>query len=340
MPVAAFSPGEPHDDTVVRLATNAMGTRFEFVLHGEDPVRLRAAGEAAVAEVLSLHRRLSAFDRASEVSRLNREAGAGWARVDRQVFALLALCRRVWRESGGAFDITIGPLMAAWGFRADQGPRDPHAIAAAAARTGFHKIELDPGRERVRYLDPGVQIDLGAVGKGFALDAAAEILREAGVDRGFLHGGTSSCLALTGAEAENPAQAWRVRLGEAADAPVVALTNQALGVSAPNGRTVMSDDGHVLGHVLDPRSSQPSRGVRHAAALAPSAAAADAWSTAALVLGAEAVDGVDRAGAGVSFGVQLENAGTAHWTFQGCWPLGDVDVQQGRRRIHAMAGVT
>ncbi len=330
MPDSPLPQGGPHaQDDGVRLATHAMGTRFEFVLHGQDPVRLRAAGEAALAEVLSLHHRLSAFDPASEVSRLNREAGGGWVRVDEQVFELLALCGDVWSATRGAFDITVGPLMRAWGFRGSGSP-DAAAIEAARRQTGFDKVELDRAGRRVRYRRPNLQLDLGAVGKGFALDAAAELLREAGVPYAFLHGGTSSCVAI-GAGPE--AGGWRVRLGDAADGPIVALKDAALGVSSPAGRTVMGEDGRALGHVLDPRCGTPACGARHAAALAGSAALADAWSTAALVLESGVFDCQAEA-SGVSLGVQVDAPGPGGWTFQGCWPF--VDVQ---RRDHALAGV-
>src|SRR5690606_1218842 len=123
---------------------------------------LRAAAEAAIAEVLDLHNALSAFDPASDVSRLNRNAPSEWVRLQPRLVELLSLSREVWRASGGAFDITIGPLMAAWGFRGGGRP-DPAAIAAARRCTGFDKVELDPANLRVRYLDPGIRIDLGAV---------------------------------------------------------------------------------------------------------------------------------------------------------------------------------
>lgn len=318
MPVGPRVVEEPHDHKqVVRLATSAMGTRFEFVLEGPDPVRLRAAGEAALVEVVDLHRALSAFDPASDVSRLNRDAASGWVRIQPRLFDLLCLCQEVWRASGGTFDITIGPLMAAWGFRGGGRP-DPAAIAAARRCTGFDKVELDPTNLRVRYLNPGVQIDLGAVGKGLALDAAADVLREAGVTRAFLHGGTSSCLAI-GAPAADDASAalpgWGVQLGRDDDAPLIALRDATLGLSAPHGRMIEGDRGEPLGHILDPRTGRPTRAARQAAALAPSAALADAWSTAALVLGA--APPIDN----VSLGVQLDHAGSAGWTFQGCWPL-------------------
>jgi FAD:protein FMN transferase len=283
---------------IVQLAAFAMGTRIECILQGDREDVLRAAGEEALDEIRRWESLLSAFRTDSIISRINAEAFERPVRVDTQTFALLALCEEVWRASGGAFDPTIGPLMRAWGFCGDAVAASPpdlqSRLAAARALVGFDKLVLDAERLTIRALAPGVTLDLGAVGKGFALDRAGEVLRDClpqaspphDPPAALLHAGTSSVLAI-GAP---PATAG-FRIAVAHPPPQtgswaeVTLRDSALGVSAPHGRTQNDAEGRSVGHVLDPRTGEPTRAARGVAVVGPSAALCDAWSTAALVLG-------------------------------------------------------
>lgn len=283
---------------IVQLAAFAMGTRIECALQGDREDVLRAAGEEALDEIKRWESLLSAFRTDSIISRINAEAFERPVRVDTQTFALLALCEEVWRLSEGAFDPTIGPLMRAWGFRAESAavsqPELQARLAAARALVGFDKLVLDPERSTIRVLAPGVTLDLGAVGKGFALDRAGEVLRDClsqtspphDPPAALLHAGTSSVLAI-GAPAATAG--FRVALAnpppQTGTWAEITLRDSALGVSAPHGRTQHDAQGHAVGHVLDPRSGEPTRAARCVAVVGPSAALCDAWSTAALVLG-------------------------------------------------------
>ncbi len=128
----------------VRLALEAMATRFELVLHGEDDVRLRAAGEEALAEIQRLDAQLSFYRPSSEISRINARAAAGPVRVEPRLFRLLQTARRLHTETGGAFDLTVAPLMRCWGFTGNTGRLpEPEALAEARRRTGMHLVTLD-----------------------------------------------------------------------------------------------------------------------------------------------------------------------------------------------------
>ncbi len=166
------------------LATHAMGTRFEFVLQGEDEGHLRAVGEEAIRVVEDWHGRVSRFEPGSDASRLNRD---GAARVDSEMRELLELCERVRVESDGAFDVRCGE---------------------------------------------GGMLDFGAVGKGWALDRAAEVVRECGVRCALLHGGTSS---VVGIGAPEGAEGWKVGVRSEGEGMEVMLKDAAMGVSAPRG---------------------------------------------------------------------------------------------------------
>jgi thiamine biosynthesis lipoprotein len=267
----------------ITLATHAMGTRFELVLAGAAEERLRPAGEAALREVEACHARFNLFDPGSWLSTINRRAADEPVALDDETFELLSACVQVYRASGGAFDVTVAPLMRALGFH---GEADPAQLDPARACVSMDHVELDGDRRTVRFTRPGVTLDLGGIAKGFAIDRAVETLCDCGVGCALLHGGTSTVAAIGAPPGED---GWRVSLkgGEAPDhetMPVVCLEDEAMSLSAPHGRTVRSGT-MTLGHVLDPRVGRPAQSGAYAAAVGPSACLTDAWATALLVLG-------------------------------------------------------
>lgn len=268
-----------------------MATRFELVLCGEDEAGLVAAGEAALAEIAEVERRLNLFDPSSLLARVNRQAAQRPVEVDGDTFALLELCAEVHAASQGAFDPTVAPLAGALGLQ----PGSPCAggdLDAARRAVGWEAVALDGEGGTVRFLRPGMALDLGGIAKGHALDLAVEVLVEAGVVRALLHGGTSTAIAL----GPPPGQSgWRIALGPHREGGSCVLAAGALSVSAPHGR-FLEREGQRLTHVLDPRRGLPTGGSALAAVLAPSGALADAWST-GLLAGAppSCAGGPDRA---------------------------------------------
>ncbi|RMH10202.1 MAG: FAD:protein FMN transferase [Planctomycetota bacterium] len=262
---------------IVRLAAEAMATRFELVLSGTDELFLRAAGEEALEIIRDQHARLSVFDRGSLVSRINALAASRPVEVDRELWELLDLCARIWRQSGGAFDPAVGSLMARWGFR-DSVPGKPRTPAPA----GFEAVELDRTTRTIRFLDPRVSLDFGAIAKGFALDLARRSLCQLGVERALLHGGTSSAIAI-GTPDDLPAWTIEIPSRRSGVTPLRAqLADSALSISSPSGR-VVNRAGQAVGHIMDPRTGRPTSGVSVSAVSCASAAEADAWSTALIV---------------------------------------------------------
>jgi FAD:protein FMN transferase len=262
-----------------------MATRFEIVLHGDRPVSLRAAGEEALDEIERLEAQLSLYRPSSQIAGLNREAHLHPVRVTPPLFRLLQRARELSQETHGAFDITVAPLVRCWGFMGGTGSLpDPAAIAAARALVGMHLIELDDARLTVRFVRPGVMIDLGAIGKGYAIERAAALLREAGVTSALIHGGTSTAFAL-GREA-NGAR-WKIAVtspahdSSARPLAVVELENESLSVSAVWGRSFQAGD-KTYGHIIDPRTGAPAESALLAAVVLPGATETDALSTALL----------------------------------------------------------
>ncbi len=192
-----------------------MATRFEIVLHGENPVALRAAGEEALDEI----ERVEALQGSTgtparfPTSTPARPASRWWAPPP--VFRLLELARRLSEETGGAFDITLAPLVRCWGFMGGTGQMpSPEAVAAAREKVGWGLVELDRSNFTVRFAREGVMLDLGAIGKGYAVEHAAEILGEDGVTSAILHGGTSTVHAVG---RPPDADAWKVAIERPVD---------------------------------------------------------------------------------------------------------------------------
>ena len=322
----------------VTLARHSMATRFEIVLHGENPAALRATGEEALDEVERLEAQLSLYRPGSEIAQLNAQAARQAVRVTPELFELLEQAQRLHAESGGAFDITVAPLVRCWGFmggqwlaasgrsdwsdwsdRSDEsdgsgkGWRPPTkapsaaAVAAARATVGMHQVLLDPANHTVRFTRDGVMLDLGAIGQGYAVERAAGILRDGGVTSALIHGGTSTICAI----GHPPdAEFWRIavdvaaelerrsptrRVGEKArqcagsecSAPAAftfSLKDESLSVSAASGRQFKSG-GRFFGHVIDPRTGQPTESALLAAVVLAAATETDALSTARLTLG-------------------------------------------------------
>ena len=281
-----------------------MATRFEMVLHGEDAVALRAAGEEAISEIERLEEQLSLYLPSSEISALNSRAARTPVRVTPPVFALLQHAQQLTHETGGAFDITIGPLVRCWGFMGGTG-RLPSAeeLAEARAIIGMDLVHLDAKNFTVQFAREGVTLDLGAIGKGYAIDRAIEVLRDAGITSALLHGGTSTVYAL----GHPPdAEYWKVAVenppasvtATAIPLPPLLLKDQAMSVSAIWGRS-FEKEGQIFGHVLDPRTGNPAARAVLAGVILPAATETDALSTALLTLGAEGHDKIAKLRAGM-----------------------------------------
>ena len=281
----------------VKLAREAMATRFEMVLHGENPISLQAAGEEALEEIDWVEAQLSVYQPDSQINRANHLAAAGPVQIEPTIFALLQRCKTLSQWTQGAFDITLGPLIRCWGFMGETGlvPTD-ESIQKARKLVGMHHVHLDCKRFTIQFDREGVMLDLGSIGKGYALERAKEILEANGVRSALLHGGTST-VATIGTPPNQ--DAWKIAIAmprkektaeekeESTDAPPLGIANlkgESLSVSAVWGKSFRIAE-KEYGHVIDGRTGFPSTGTALAATQITSAADADAVSTALLVDG-------------------------------------------------------
>lgn len=245
------------------------------------------AMEAAFAEIGRLDRLLSTYKPDSELSRLNRDGSRGWVAVSAETRELVAGALGVASASGGAFDPTVGPLVKLWGFKhMDYRFPSETAIADAKRQVGFGHVQVDAARG-IRFTKPGIEVELGAIAKGYAVDRAVSILRERGMATARVDAGGNQ--GVWGQPPEAEGWVFGIRHPRE-DGGVLGWTTLRAGGISTSGDAERGfwKDGIRYGHVIDPRTGWPARGVVSVTVLAPDAETADALSTALYVLGPEA----------------------------------------------------
>ena len=257
-----------------------MGTTFSVVLYGTDRATLEAAAAAAFDEVHRLDRMLSNYQPSSEWSEVNRSAARGPVKVSPELFQLLARCMSYSRLSDGAFDITVGPLMKVWGFYKGEGllPRSAE-VADALSRVGYRHVKLDTGAQTVRFDRPGVELDPGGIGKGYAVDRMVQVLKRTRVNIALVSGGGSSIYGM-GAPPEET-QGWPITIRAPGNphqpAAVIFLRDMSLSTSGGYEKFFWAR-GRTYSHLMDPRTGHPARGTASVSVLAPSTIDSEAWA--------------------------------------------------------------
>ena len=281
--------GENDVHTLV-VGREAMACRFEIVFNAGDVADATAIAVDCLDLVDEIENRITVYRDTSELSRLNATAANGWQPVATDLLALLVQARELHERTAGGFDMAAGALVRTWGFLRRQG-RTPsnEELARAREATGMQWVELDEAGSRVRFTRPGVELNPGAIGKGWAIDRVMERLHDAGVESSLVHGGASSVRAMGGQGPVRPGtRSWPVGmrhpLRPGRRLATVQLDHRALGTSG-SGTQFFIDRGRRLGHILDPRTGMPAEGVLSATVIAPTAAEADSLSTALYVLG-------------------------------------------------------
>ena len=273
---------------LVSVERTAMACQFQFLLN---PVQQSHATEAALEAldlVEQLEDQMTVYRDHSEISQLNRAAFDSPVAVEARLYELLRYACELSVQTRGAFDITSGPLIKTWGFfrRAGRFPTDDE-IAEVLERIGSKHLLWNDAERTVRFSKPDLEINLGGIGKGHALDRCREVMLSSDVEDFLIHGGQSSVLAQGDRQGLS---GWTVTLRHPlkTDEPLaeICLRNRALGTSGA-AKQFFHYQGKRFGHVLNPRTGRPAEGVLSATVLAPDAAAADALSTAFYVMGVD-----------------------------------------------------
>jgi thiamine biosynthesis lipoprotein len=265
----------------VHLERYAMGTMFDIVAYHSPPSDAQRAIASAMDEIVRLDQVLSNFKADSNLSKLVREGRSGFVRVDASLFEVIQQSVEFSRRSGGKFDVTIAPLLRTWKQAAAEGHLPSDADVTAARRcVGFEKIEMQ-APDRIRFHSDCLEIDLGGIGKGYAVDRGVAILKAAGIQRALINAGGSS-IASIGAPPDE--RGWPVRLGATVSGRTTLLLRDTTISTSQQKFVPLAFEPGVFGEILDPEAGKPTESRMTVTVVAPSATVSDALSTTLLLL--------------------------------------------------------
>lgn len=269
----------------------SMACNYSIIAYGREEHELKRILNEALDEIDRIDRLMSHYKKDSELSKINREASNRPVRVDPELFDFVSECIKYSRESDGAFDITVGPLMKAWGFFRDEGrlPSDSE-LSRARRSTGYQHIILNDHEKTVRFDMTGVELDLGGIAKGYAVDRAVRLLKSRGIERALVNACGST---IYGLGSPPDSSGWEIRIQDPIDHKKFALTvnlnNRVLSVSGSYEK-FFEVGGVRYSHIMDPRTGMPVQGVLSVAVLTDTGIAGDALDNVFFVLG------IDRTG--------------------------------------------
>lgn len=276
-----------------RQSRYAMGSLCEIRLWGRSAGDAHRAFATGFSEIARIEQVFSAYRDDSELASVNRNAGSGPVQVSEEFFDLTTYAVRSWRAFGGSIDVTVGPLMRAWGFRGGA-PRLPSKTELLEARelVGCNRVSLDRRMRTVRFQRQGTELDFGGLAKGHAAKRVARVLQKQGIAAALVSlGGSSLCASkvLAPAAAQNRCTETGLAFGEwpigvvhpggATQCPVYLMLKPGWSISTSGTSEHQFEvDGLMLSHILDPRTGMPLNGIRSATAVARSGRRSEALS--------------------------------------------------------------
>jgi thiamine biosynthesis lipoprotein len=280
---ASVQPQQLHRYEASRMS---MACEYAIEAYGRDADALPRIVDEAFDEVDRIDRLMSHYKANSPLSRVNREAAQHPVAVEPELFDFIVDAMRYHRESDGAFDITVGPLMKAWGFfQGDGRVPSENELAAARRHVGGAHVMLNPISKTIGFDESGVELDLGGIAKGYAVDRVVGLLRRQQIAAALISAGGST---IYGLGAPPGADGWQVELQDPIDPRKVAfaieLKDRAFSV-AGSSEKAFEAGGVRYSHIMDPRTGRPVQGVLSVAVLASSGTAGDALDNAFFVLG-------------------------------------------------------
>jgi thiamine biosynthesis lipoprotein len=277
------------ETTPIRLQkmTEAMGTAFTIDMYGSDRAGMEKTAKQAFEEAHRLDRMLSNYIPDSELNRVNAQAADAPVKISPELFHLLSICIGDSKASDGTFDITVGPLMKVWGFYEDSGHlADVSFVREALRSVGWQYMTLNPIASTVSFKRRGMNLEMGGVGKGYAVDRMVQILRQRGVTAALISAGGSSIYGL-GAPPTEP-RGWRLRIRDPKDegkhVAEVYLKDDSLSTSGSYEKFFWAD-GKIYSHIMDPRTGFPSQGMLSVSIVAPKTLDSEIWAKPYYILG-------------------------------------------------------
>ncbi len=289
--VCATAPADGAEPGPLVRTHRAMATEWSITAYPREGERVEALGallDEMFEGVDQLERVISEWKPDSQTSYVNNHAAEGPVRVATDLMDLLVASKDFYERTGGAFDVTVGPLSKLYGFYDGRG-HVPTAeeLSEALGRVGMNKVKLDRSAGTVRFETAGMRLDFGGVGKGFAIDRAVAQLRARGITRALLSAGTSSVYAM-GTPPGEPG--WKVHIrhpyNEGESVATLTLADESLSTSGCYGN-LPEVDGVGICNVFDPRTGQARHGIVSASAIAPTATETEALGKAFLILGVD-----------------------------------------------------
>ncbi len=263
----------------------AMGTEFTLHLYAPSEEHASAAARTAFEEVERVESLLSHYRPSSELSRINREAPRSSVTTDPETFQFLETAWEWSRRSDGAFDMTVGRLMKAWGFYGADGSLPARkALAQVRDDVGWEKVRLDPARRTVRFLERGIELDPGGIGKGYAVDRAIHLLRQLPVEAALLSAGSSTIYALGAPPDET---GWKVTIPAAhrSESVLCSMVLRDTSISTANHTEKhFVDNGRLYGSIMNPRTLRPVEDTIQVCVISTSATESDVLSNALFVM--------------------------------------------------------
>ncbi len=266
------------------FSAREMGTIARIVLYSAEATSARSAADSAFARIAALDNTLSDYKDSSELMQLCHRAGGPAVKISDDLFRVLRQAQQIAAASGGAFDVTAGPLVRLWRrARRQHELPDKADLARARALTGYRKLYLDAVVQTARLELPGMLLDLGGIAKGYAASEALQVLRQSGISAALVAVGGDIAVS----DAPPDGAGWRVEVAPllpGAPAPILLLRNQAVSTSG-DAEQYTEIRGRRYSHIVDPRTGRAVQGRSSVTVVAPDGALADSLATAASVLG-------------------------------------------------------
>lgn len=278
LPAQGSSPGETREFKYL------MGTSVQIAATGADEAARKAAIAEAFGAIQEVDRLMSNYREDSELSLVNTRAATGAVRVSDPLFAVLQAAQEVSARSGGAFDVTVGPLVKLWGFH-DRKPHvpTPAELEAVKPLISYRNLILDARERTVRFARAGTEIDLGGIAKGFAVELAGGVMRRHGLSAFIDAGGNQYMIGRPAGKA-----AWTLGIKDP-ETPehllgTIEIDEGSVSTSA-QGTNFLIANGRKYGHILDPRTLEPAAERLSVTVVSKDATLADALSKVGFLLG-------------------------------------------------------